>query len=639
MDDSNRLSIFREYAGRIHDVRQLSSPAITEGDTAENYSTRLKENFRRIGEIAAINRRMLDEELYPLIESSDSLDKATAEDLNELADLLLSITEGDDECENLDLTVSSIIMERLLTDAEQKDDICNRIRRMDSEATVCYSMINMTSRITSDPAISRVYIDKGIAIGQEFICMLDKDFFLMIPDLQMRETVLTNARFSACFFERYSNSDEMNRYNLDILDKMMDISEDEFYHKAVPDFDWRYFKYRTLEYYIMSTEIDNMRGFSEELLKRIEERTYELEKLIASDPEYFTEIPGEDMSGIHVARCRYLAGTMSKEEYRKCLLETYDKRDREDFGVTGALTNTMIPLEFICLMDKDRLSSEDVRLLKRFYQGITYYLFHSPNTGVLSYILEYPAQFIYRFIDIPSGIDFEEFLLQCIAAIHPPTYIHSRMVGQITESLVYHLLRTEPERFIGFPGCATVTDVLDKQDEILYYSYHAALCHDFGKISIIDTIFVYGRKLLDMEFNIIKTHPMTGADLLRKHSRTAEYADVALGHHKWYDNKGGYPADVDTSKSPYKTVIDIVLCADCMDAATDTVGRSYSRGKTLDGFLQELREGAGTRYAPWLPSLLAREEVFADVESILVKDRELNYRDTYSLLKEVQEKG
>ena len=86
-------------------------------------------------------------------------------------------------------------------------------------------------------------------------------------------------------------------------------------------------------------------------------------------------------------------------------------------------------------------------------------------------------------------------------------------------------------------------------------------------------------------------------------------------------------------------MIDIVLCADCMDAATDTVGRSYSRGKTLADFIRELREGAGTRYAPWLPSLLEKEEVFKDVECLLTKAREINYRETYTLLKDVQEKG
>ncbi|MBR5419743.1 MAG: HD domain-containing protein [Lachnospiraceae bacterium] len=630
---------FRQYAERISTIRRLSSPTIDREDSAENYSTRLQENFKQIGALAAINRHMLDTELYPLLNSSENLDNHLAEDLNELADILLSLASKTDDCENLDLPVSSLIVDRLLIDADQKNDITNRIRRMDSETVTCYSMINMTSRITANPALCRVYIDKGIALGEEFFCMLDKDFFLNIPDAEMRELVLTDARFTACFFERFCGDDEMNRYNLDILDKMLDIAEDEFYHEAVPDFDWKYFIFRSLEYYVMSTEIDNLRGFSRKLLFRIEARAKELETLLASDPEYFKDIPGAALCPVHIARCRHLTGSIKRDEYRSLLLSFYESRDKEDFGVDGHLSNTMIPLELLCLLDPANLTSEDTILLRQLYQALSVYLFHCPNSGTISQMLDYYIRIIDRFIDVPSGVDFEEFVLQSLAGAHPPTYVHSRMVGQLSECLCYHLLKTEPERFIGFPGCETVTDVEDRREEIIRFAYHAALCHDFGKINIIDTIFVYGRGLLELEYNIIQSHPIMGAELLSRHESTKRYADVARGHHRWYDNKGGYPADLDTSKSPYKTIIDIVLCADCMDAATDSVGRSYNYGKDLSTFMDELREGAGTRYAPWLPGLLNREGVYKDVEYLLTQVRELNYRDTYTLLKDVQEKG
>ena len=72
---------------------------------------------------------------------------------------------------------------------------------------------------------------------------------------------------------------------------------------------------------------------------------------------------------------------------------------------------------------------------------------------------------------------------------------------------------------------------------------------------------------------------MTGAELLTGHNSTAAYADVAKGHHLWYDCSRGYPYDFNTFDSPVKTIIDIVAVADCMDAATDSVGRSYNNGK------------------------------------------------------------
>ena len=129
-----------------------------------------------------------------------------------------------------------------------------------------------------------------------------------------------------------------------------------------------------------------------------------------------------------------------------------------------------------------------------------------------------------------------------------------------------------------------------------------------------------------------------GATMLKRFSSTAKYADVALGHHKWYDNSRGYPEDFDTRNSPLKTLIDLVQCADCLDAATDTIGRSYSRGKTFDEFCEEIREGSGTHYAPWLYPLLSKPEVREDIIFLLTKGRNRNYHDTYQLLKAVNEK-
>ena len=207
--------------------------------------------------------------------------------------------------------------------------------------------------------------------------------------------------------------------------------------------------------------------------------------------------------------------------------------------------------------------------------------------------------------------------------------------GSVGIARRFHL----PELLIGAEGCGTAEDVTRNRDSIQNYTWHAGLCHDAGKICIIDTVLVYERKLLDMEFDLIKAHSKMGAAMLRRFPSTAKYADIALGHHKWYDQSDGYPEEIDTRNSPVKTVIDLIQCADCLDAATDTIGRSYSKGKTLDEFISEIREGSGTRYAPWLTDLLERPEVREDIEFLLTEGRNQNYQDTYMFLKDVNEES
>ncbi len=41
-----------------------------------------------------------------------------------------------------------------------------------------------------------------------------------------------------------------------------------------------------------------------------------------------------------------------------------------------------------------------------------------------------------------------------------------------------------------------------------------------------------------------------------------------------------------------------------MDAATDILGRNYAKGKEFDRLFAELKEGAGTRYNPYIVRLI-----------------------------------
>jgi HD-GYP domain-containing protein (c-di-GMP phosphodiesterase class II) len=423
-----------------------------------------------------------------------------------------------------------------------------------------------------------------------------------------------------------------------MLRASMEIAKDPFYTELMPDFDWRYYRYRLLDYFAHLTDICNLRGMEGEQLTEICERSEEMWNLWHSDPDYFSELDKESYVAQLLARNRYYAKKMTPEAYRNKLLEIYHNRDKSLYDVCGVIENIQVPIELFGLCGKIHISEADKMLIYRLDYNVLAYVFHMPNSSALSVMLEHSAHFFRHFIEFPGGTRFERMMLRFLAATHPPTYVHSRMVARISTCLCGYLIDHAPELLIGVEGCSTAEEVLQKRDTILWFVWHAALCHDTGKIFIMDTIFVYGRKLLDMEFDLIKTHPKVGASILKRFPSTEKYADVALGHHKWYDNSRGYPEEFDTSASTVKTVIDLVQCADCLDAATDTVGRSYSHGKSLDEFCAEVREGSGTRYAPWLPDLLSEPEVREDIGFLLSEGREKEYYDTYQQLKTIHDK-
>lgn len=623
---------FADYAERMAEIKRLSSPDIKKSDSADTYSIRLTNNFKRIGELAAINREMLDRDLYPLLESDEQLEEDIIEELESLSEKLLDITGNEDAFDTLDLPITALISERLLKDASEKNDINAKIRRMNEEIDVYYSLFNMLIRIRNDASAVSSYREKAIDLCNEFFSLLDKDVFLTISDPECREIVLTNCRFSPSFYEG-TKTFEYNQKILDIQDKMLAISYDEFYIEAVPDFDWDYYRFRIYEYYTQFTAVNNASMYTPEQLELICERVETFENLYLADDRYISRIYGSGFDGVNILRCKYLAGRIEKKEYFDELIELYLGRDKKDVSLDGVYYNINLPLEIVCLIDTENISAYEMDLFDMIYHAINAYAFDVPSGETMIAMLEYFAEIVKRYSDIPGSISFPEFMLKCLAAIHPPTYVHSKMVGLISERICFHLIHFMPELLVGMFGIESVDEVHDHMNEILHFVYNAAVCHDFGKIFIIDTILVYGRKLLDFEFNLIKTHPETGYNILIEHESTREYADIALFHHKWFDDSKGYPFDKKSSESKYKNIIDLVMCADCLDAATDTVGRSYNKGKTVEDYMVELQEGSGTRYAPWLYDLFNHEEVIQDLNYLLNEGRKKNYRETYNLLR------
>ncbi|MBR6316689.1 MAG: hypothetical protein IKR58_06790 [Lachnospiraceae bacterium] len=628
---------YEQYIKRMEEIRRLSTPALDNIKDADGYSRLLRDNFTRIGELAAINREFLDSLLYPLLKTDHMMD----EDFSSLIEFTDELVCAE-SAENVDLPVVFMVSDSLISNAMEYKDLGEQIRQHDIQIGIIYELMNMTGRIRAYPEIMGGYRKKGFELGDYFFRLLQKEEFEKLDDPEVRQIVVIDARYSIAFFEGIVDDAELNEKQLTCLQQMYDIAKDPFYIERLEGFDWDYHMFRTLEYYLLAVENNNAAGFTQDQLEIIYQRGLEYRTLWNEKKDHLNQILGseQDTASIEtfVSRIEYLTGRVSKEEYRKRMLELYDKRDSTCYETGKMYANMVIPVELAHTIDPECITEYEKSMMLKIYQDVISFAFHMPNGSGLTSMLEYLYAIIDNFVEIPSRLTFEDMVLECMAAIHPPTYVHSQMVGQLTECLCGHLIRLMPERLIGVCDTTNAEDVKEKRGDILYFAYHAALCHDLGKISIIDTVFMYGRKLLDMEFDLIQTHPKTSYELMCRFSSTKKYAEVALGHHKWYDNSRGYPADFDTSTSKVKPITDLVLVADCLDAATDTIGRSYQRGKQLDDFIGELKEGSGSRYAPWVLDLFADDAVREDLTYLLREGRNQNYRNMYYMLREMHER-
>jgi putative nucleotidyltransferase with HDIG domain len=89
--------------------------------------------------------------------------------------------------------------------------------------------------------------------------------------------------------------------------------------------------------------------------------------------------------------------------------------------------------------------------------------------------------------------------------------------------------------------------------------------HDIGKIAVPEHILNKPGKLSDEEFEIIKKHPVVGADILREYPELSFIVPVVLYHHERMDGSG-YPLGLKDKEIPI--LARILAVADVFDALT-----------------------------------------------------------------------
>jgi putative nucleotidyltransferase with HDIG domain len=122
---------------------------------------------------------------------------------------------------------------------------------------------------------------------------------------------------------------------------------------------------------------------------------------------------------------------------------------------------------------------------------------------------------------------------------------------------------------------------------------YLAILHDIGKIGIPEHILLKPGKLTDEEYDVMKQHPLLGAQLVQKVSFLSPVAPLILAHHEQYDGKG-YPKGLSGDDIPVEARIVSVL--DAFDAMTSD--RPYRQSLGLDRAIQELKDFSGSQFDP-----------------------------------------
>ncbi|MCH4891142.1 HD-GYP domain-containing protein [Acidaminobacter sp. JC074] len=126
--------------------------------------------------------------------------------------------------------------------------------------------------------------------------------------------------------------------------------------------------------------------------------------------------------------------------------------------------------------------------------------------------------------------------------------------------------------------------------EIIHLAAHL---HDIGKVGIPDGVLNKHEPLTDEEWLMIREHPRTGYNVLKKSASLSDIAEVVLYHHERFDGKG-YPIGLKGNEIPLASRI-ISIC-DSLDAMT--TARPYRSAMTWDHALEEVYKNSGSQFDP-----------------------------------------
>jgi putative nucleotidyltransferase with HDIG domain len=143
----------------------------------------------------------------------------------------------------------------------------------------------------------------------------------------------------------------------------------------------------------------------------------------------------------------------------------------------------------------------------------------------------------------------------------------------------------------------------------------AALLHDVGKIGIDDNVLKKPGFLTPDEFELMKQHPVKGANIMRTIEQMREMIPGMKHHHEQWDGNG-YPERLKGKEIPL--IARIISVADTFDAMT--TNRPYQKAIDLDLTLQKIQQNAGIKFdaavVSALISALASGEITLTLASV-----------------------
>ncbi len=632
-----------EYIANINKVNKLSSFPLPEGESFEEYCCQLAQRHIKIDKIIKRNMQLLREELFPKLDCLSCADKQEIEDIQEFAGNLLK------NGKEVDLGLFCMIKKAFLSLARQQKNRNNIIKELYWCGLGNFYFCNML--IGLDKEYSQEYQSKMLMYFAEAAAYLK--YYDEIEEEETRGYIL-RSRANMSLGNLYPCSEKIN-----IVKRTLEILLDKDYQKKSPNLPWDKYIYTACRQMVSSIPHNNTEYLTSNEVTMVMEALHyvnnrqqaEAEKkgLKVSEHSKFAEFCVEYQCGIHS-----LNDLLTKFEG---LMDSADPNDYSDENMYGMIS---LPAFYSQYIQKDPKEFMRRRVyVKNLYEKIYKYLHHFPSTANQNLIFTYLRQLIYTFAEnsetdntdnnrkftrkyengessdkgkkrhkIADSVTYKEFVIKFMIRLTPIIYIHSHVIGKMAKVFAEIIIKEDISFFDDIEKIKNIENLKEKEQYILNYAFECGLLHDMGKMSLVSLYNSTARQWFDMEHEIARLHTVMGYVCLSERNSTKEYADIALGHHSWYDGSKGFPQSYVRLDSQYRQMTDMISLLNWIDCEMKNT-RIHESLLTFEQAAENAISLEGKRFSPLLTARLRDKDVTKKLKAAYEEGRIEAYRILY----------
>lgn len=611
----------RAYQERyVENLKELARLNTADQEIPEDMNAFLAEHRRntvRVGELVQENTVLLRQNLFPVL---DDIVSAGEEEIAQLEEFAGRLGEGG--ANQLDLGLNYSIRCALIAYARKWKKRDMLIRELYHTGMALFYMQELISRSGK----SRYQWKMGMMFGEaaSYIKQYDE-----IEDPETRGFIHRAMGNLALGYSGINAEDGERKLNA--VRRSLQILEDPVYQAKTPSLPWDLFIYKSHQE--RSTALGLLRaGTSDPKVLRevMESAQYIRERQMESAEKRGAKLQVRWQMVYEAVQ--YHAGIRPLTDLLHWFEQIYLERGEDDYSEDGIYCNVFIPALYADYLEHHpEFRMKKQRVLSHMYCRLVEYARNMPGNQMGASLQQHLLSCLLSFIEYPGGLSRKDFLLQLVVCRDPDAYVLLRMIAQIAEMMAAKALRERPEVLLGVLDCNSVEELRRREAEVRRFAFDSGMLHDVGMLAFSNRMRRIGRSWLEEEREMYQYHVYAGENMLSQSESTRLFAPIALGHHRYFNNEGGYPSEYDREANPNRAMTDLVGGAALLIHLIDDMAYRNRDCLTLDQALAQVRRESGSNLAPFAAELLL--DMRPELEEYLQNGQAQAYEEAFRLLR------